>query len=72
VLGRGADAEKVSHWLRQAAGVPGFSGFAVGRTLWWNELVEYVRGDVGREAAIHRIARNYRRMIEAYETANGA
>jgi myo-inositol catabolism protein IolC len=71
VLGRGADEHKVSHWLRQAAGVPGFTGFAVGRTLWWNELVEYVRGDIDRHAAAYRIAGNYRRMIEAYESANG-
>jgi myo-inositol catabolism protein IolC len=69
VLGRGADAEKVSHWLRQAAGVPGFTGFAVGRTLWWNELVEYVRGDIDRAVAADQIARNYARTIEAYESA---
>jgi myo-inositol catabolism protein IolC len=71
VLGRGADAEKVSHWLRQAADVPGFTGFAVGRTLWWNELVEYVRGDIDRHVAAYRIAGNYRRMIASYESANG-
>jgi myo-inositol catabolism protein IolC len=72
VLGRGADEAKVSHWLRQAAGVPGFTGFAVGRTLWWNELVEYVRGDIDRHVAAYRIAGNYRRMIAAYESVNGA
>jgi myo-inositol catabolism protein IolC len=72
VLGRGANAQKVAHWLRQAAGVPGFTGFAAGRTLWWNELVEYVRGDIGRDVAASRIARNYSRMIEAYESVNGA
>ena len=72
VLGRGADADRVGHWLREAAGVPGFSGFAVGRTLWWNELVAYVRGDVDRAVAALRIAHNYRRMIQVYEGANGA
>jgi myo-inositol catabolism protein IolC len=66
VLGRGADDERVLHWLEQAAGVPGFVGFAVGRTLWWNELVAYVGDKIGRAEAATRIGANYRRMIEAY------
>jgi myo-inositol catabolism protein IolC len=67
VLGRGADDERVVHWLEQAAPVDGFAGFAVGRTLWWHELVEYVAGTIDRDAAAARIARNYHRMVEAYE-----
>jgi len=67
VLGRGADDERVVHWLSQAAGVEGFVGFAVGRTLWWNELVAYVAGEIDREVAAKRIAANYQRMIDAYE-----
>jgi myo-inositol catabolism protein IolC len=66
VLGRGADDERVLHWLEQAAGVPGFIGFAVGRTLWWNELLAYVGDKIGRAEAATRIATNYRRMIGAY------
>jgi myo-inositol catabolism protein IolC len=69
VLGRGADESRVLHWLGEAARVPGFTGFAVGRTLWWNELVAYVRDEIGRVGAAHRIAANYRRMIAAYERA---
>jgi len=67
VLGRGADDEKVVHWLEQAASVHGFVGFAVGRTLWWNELVAYVADEIDRATAARRIADNYRRMIDAYE-----
>ena len=67
VLGRGADDERVAHWLSQAAGVDGFVGFAVGRTLWWNELVGYVAGQLDRETAAARIAANYGRMIDVYE-----
>jgi myo-inositol catabolism protein IolC len=66
VLGRGADDARVLHWLEQAAGVPGFIGFAVGRTLWWNELLAYVGDKIGRAEAATRIGANYRRMIEAY------
>jgi myo-inositol catabolism protein IolC len=55
------------HWLRQAAGVPGFVGFAVGRTLWWDELVAYVGGAIDRAEAAARIAGNYGRLIAAWE-----
>jgi len=33
ILGRGEDDKKVREWLMKAAGVPGFIGFAVGRTI---------------------------------------
>jgi 5-dehydro-2-deoxygluconokinase len=41
VLGRGEDDRKVREWLSVAAGVPGFVGFAVGRTTFWDPLVEW-------------------------------
>ena len=66
VLGRGADERRVIHWLEQAAGVPAFVGFAVGRTLWWNELVAYVAGATDRGSAAAGIAANYHRMVEAW------
>jgi myo-inositol catabolism protein IolC len=69
VLGRGADEARVLHWLEQGAGVPGYIGFAVGRTLWWDELNDYVAGRLEREDAALSIAANYERMIEAYERA---
>jgi myo-inositol catabolism protein IolC len=69
VLGRGADEARVLHWLEQGAGVPGYIGFAVGRTLWWDELSDYVSGRLGREEAAQRIAGNYERMIEGYRRA---
>jgi myo-inositol catabolism protein IolC len=70
VLGRGADEARVLHWLEQAAGVAGFVGFAVGRTLWWNELVSYVAGDISRREAAAQIAANYVRMVRAYEAGS--
>jgi myo-inositol catabolism protein IolC len=72
VLGRGADETKVLHWLEQGAGVPGYIGFAVGRTLWWDELNDHVAGRLEREEAALRIAANYERMIEAYERASNS
>ena len=41
ILGRGEDDQKVREWLATAAGVPGFIGFAVGRTTFWDPLVDW-------------------------------
>ncbi len=67
VLGRGADGARVAHWLEQAAPVDGFTGFAVGRTIWWNELVAYVGGELDRSNAAKQIGRNYRQLVDVYE-----
>jgi myo-inositol catabolism protein IolC len=67
VLGRGANEERVIQWLRQGAGVPGFVGFAVGRTIWWDPLKSWIAGDADSESAAQSIGRNYRRMVDAYE-----
>jgi myo-inositol catabolism protein IolC len=66
VLGRGANADKVDHWLRTGAGVPGYLGFAIGRTIWWDQLAGYLESSLSREDAAAQIARNYRRAIDVY------
>jgi myo-inositol catabolism protein IolC len=66
VLGRGANTEKVEHWLRTGAGVPGYLGFAIGRTIWWDQLKGYLDGSLSRDDAANQISANYRRAIEVY------
>lgn len=69
VLGRGADADAVDHWLEQGAGVPGYVGFAIGRTIWGDPLAEFVGGGIDRGEAAARIARNYLHFIDVYRSA---
>jgi 5-dehydro-2-deoxygluconokinase len=69
VLGRGADDSKVEHWLRQGAPVDGYAGFAIGRTIWWDALKGFLEGDIEREEAADRIARNYLRFVDVYKQA---
>jgi myo-inositol catabolism protein IolC len=71
VLGRGADDAKVDHWLEQAAPVDGFVGFAIGRSIWWNPLKQYVDGKVERSVGAQQIAENYLRFVQVYERAEG-
>ena len=67
VLGRGADDAKVDHWLRMGSGVPGYIGFAIGRSIWWDPLKAFVDGNLAREDAAKQIAANYRRFIDVYD-----
>ncbi|HWM11074.1 MAG TPA: DUF2090 domain-containing protein [Solirubrobacteraceae bacterium] len=69
LLGRGASDDKVDHWLRQAAGVEGMVGFAIGRSIWWDSLKAFLDGDLEREAAAEQIADNYQRFIKVYDEA---
>ena len=66
VLGRGADDAAVDHWLETGSGVPGYIGFAIGRSIWWDPLKGFVDGNLGREEAAKQIATNYRRFIDVY------
>ncbi|MGH6693229.1 MAG: 2-deoxy-5-keto-D-gluconate 6-phosphate aldolase domain-containing protein [Gammaproteobacteria bacterium] len=66
VLGRGADDAAVDHWLRTGSGVPGYIGFAIGRSIWWDPLKAFVDGKLEREEAAKQIATNYRRFIDVY------
>ena len=69
LLGRGASNDKVDHWLRQAAPVEGFIGFAIGRSIWWDALKGFLAGDIERRAAAEQIADNYLRFVKVYEDA---
>jgi glucose-6-phosphate isomerase len=69
VLGRGSNAEKVVAWLRIAAPVPGFVGFAVGRTTFWDALVALRDGRMSRGQAAEAIAARYREWIDVFATA---
>lgn len=69
VLGRGANDDKVDHWLRQGAPVEGYAGFAIGRTIWWDALKGFLDGDLERDEAAQKIADNYLRFVKVYDEA---
>jgi 5-dehydro-2-deoxygluconokinase len=69
ILGRGEDDKKVSEWLTTAAAVPGFIGFAVGRTVFWEPLVDWRAKKITREAAVAEIGKRYHNFAESFENA---
>ena len=71
LLGRGASDDKVDHWLREAAPVEGFIGFAIGRSIWWDALKAYLDG-ADREEQSQQIADNYLRFVKVYDEASSS
>ena len=69
ILGRGEDDKKVREWLTTAAGVKGFIGFAVGRTDFWEPLVNLRANRTTRQATVEEIARRYREFVGIFEKA---
>jgi 5-dehydro-2-deoxygluconokinase len=67
IPGRGEDDKKVREWLTTAAMVPGFIGFAVGRTTFWEPPVEFRAQKISRETAVARIAASYRLWVDLFE-----
>lgn len=69
VLGHGADEKRVVHWLETAAPVPGFIGFAVGRTTFWDAVADYESKKTTRQEAVSRIAQRYCEWVTIFEKA---
>ena len=70
ILGRGEDDKKVQQWLTTAAGVPGFIGFAVGRTDFWQPLVDFRARKISRAEAVAQIAGRYREFVRIFEESH--
>lgn len=71
VLGRGADQEKVSAWLTTAASVPGYIGYAVGRTTFWDAVKAYEDGKCSRSQASAKISSQYAAWADIFRRAAG-
>jgi myo-inositol catabolism protein IolC len=71
VLGRGEDDKKVREWLAVAAPVPGFIGFAVGRTTFWDPCVDWREKKITREAAVAEIGRRYKEWCDIFDKRRG-
>jgi myo-inositol catabolism protein IolC len=69
ILGAGAPDARVDHWLRTAAAVDGFLGFAIGRSIWRDAVRGHLAGTLDRTAAAREIADNYLRFVDVFRGA---
>jgi myo-inositol catabolism protein IolC len=66
VLGRHASREKLDRWLDVAAPVPGFTGFAIGRSIWWDALDARLQHRGTDEETRTRVASAYLEFARHY------
>jgi myo-inositol catabolism protein IolC len=65
VLGAGAGTDTVNRWLGAAA-AGGYSGFAVGRSIWADAVLAHARGELDAAAARADIAARYSTFIDTF------
>ena len=70
MLGRGANNEKVNEWLSAGANIEGYKGFAIGSSIFWESLKNWVSEDLSREEAVDEISESYRNFISVYKGAS--
>jgi myo-inositol catabolism protein IolC len=68
VLGAGAPADTVDRWLTAAA-TGGYSGFAVGRSIWADAVLAHDRGALDAASARADIAARYSAFIDTFRAA---
>ena len=73
LLGRGSDKDSVHRWLKVAAPLEGYIGFAVGRTNFSAPLKAYLADPTpeAAEAAIQQIAENFKGCVDVWQAARG-
>jgi len=71
VLGRGESEAKVIEWLQVAAKVPGFIGFAVGRSSFLQSIKDLRAGKIGRGEAVSHVAEKFEEWVQVFQKAGG-
>jgi myo-inositol catabolism protein IolC len=69
LLGRGSNEAGIIAWLKAAAPLPAYIGFAVGRTSFWDALSALRDGKITRDAAVADIAAHYVKWVRTFEEA---
>lgn len=69
VLGRGENEAKVVDWLKIAAGVTGFIGFAVGRSSFLASIIDLRAGKINRGQAVQQICSKYIEWVNVFENS---
>jgi myo-inositol catabolism protein IolC len=67
VLGRHDNHDHhLDHWLQVAAPVPGFTGFAIGRSIWWDPLHAHLHHRSTAGGTRRRIASIYSNFVRYF------
>lgn len=67
ILGFGADEETVIQSFRSAKAEPFVKGFAIGRNIWSEPGLRWLKGDISDDALKDQIWQNYQRFCTSWE-----
>ncbi|MFA5076687.1 MAG: DUF2090 domain-containing protein [Patescibacteria group bacterium] len=59
ILGRASSDQGLVRWLKAGRKVKGVIGFAIGRTIFWQPLVDHLEKKISRVEAVKRISQKY-------------
>lgn len=71
ILGRDASTEQVDQWLSIGAGNPGVVGFAIGRTIFEEQMIKYHEGEIDAGTASDEIAKRFFHFYQTFKSARG-
>lgn len=66
ILGRGESKEKVEEWIKAGKNVKGVIGFAVGRTMFSQPLIDYKNDKIDKEKLIEEISNNFQQLYKLF------
>ncbi len=66
ILGRGENEEKVNEWLKVGKNVVGIIGFAVGRTVFWQAILDFRSGAKSRDEVVSLISENFTNFYKIF------
>jgi len=67
VLGRGENQKKTEQWIKVGAKVEAVIGFAVGRTVFKQVLLDYQNKKISKSQVINKIRDNYLHFVNIFE-----
>lgn len=70
ILGRGESKEKVEQWIKSGKDVKGVIGFAVGRTMFSQPLIDYKNNKIEKEQLIEAISNNFQNLYKLFINQN--
>lgn len=70
ILGRDAPEARLDRWLKTAAPVNGFTGFAIGRSIWEKPLMDHLNERIDLTKMSRRISDAYAHYADVYTRAS--
>jgi 5-dehydro-2-deoxygluconokinase len=67
ILGKAADLSTIERWFAACARSATASGFAIGRSVFWEPSAAFLTGKMTADAAADAIAQTYVKLVEAWD-----